>query len=348
MLAHNGKPPKILIVDDEQANVHALERILQRVTRADLRSTIDPRTATALYTEFKPDLVLLDLQMPHLDGFGVLDALKSLIDADTYVPIVMLDGEMGPETKQRVLSSGAKDFLSKPFDAAEVQLRVTNQLETRALQVECEGWRRNARARTRELGGAQLETVERLAMAIEYREDGTGEHTKRVGQWSALLAEAMGLPEANIMEIRLAAPLHDVGKIAIPDRILLKPGKLGAEEWTVMKAHTTIGAKMVSGARNSLLLTAEAIALNHHEKWDGSGYPRNLQAEAIPLPARIVAVADAFDAMTHRRPYREALPEHAAVAELRRCARSHFDPQCVENFLRLVEDPGTRSLLELS
>jgi putative two-component system response regulator len=281
--------------------------------------------------------------MPHLDGFDVLQALKPLIAADAYVPIVMLDAKGTAKTKRRVLESGANDFLTKPFDEAEVELRLTNLLESRALHVEIEGWRRNARARTRELGGAQLETVERLAMAIEYREDGTGEHTKRVGQWSALLAEALGLPEANIMEIRLAAPLHDVGKIAIPDRILLKPGKLDQDEWTVMQTHTTVGAKMVSGARNSLLLTAEAIALNHHEKWDGSGYPRSLKAEAIPLPARIVAVADAFDAMTHPRPYRTAVPEKEALAELWRCARTHFDPRCVESFLRLVADPAARS-----
>jgi putative two-component system response regulator len=343
MALHNSKLPRILIVDDEEASVHALERILRRVTSADLKTTTDPRTAAELYQQFRPDLVLLDLQMPDLDGFGVLEALKPLIPEDAYVPVVMLDGKVTASMKQRVLSSGAKDFLGKPFDAAEVQLRVGNLLEARALHVENEGWRRNARARTRELGGAQLETVERLAMAIEYREDGTGEHTKRVGQWSALLAEALGLPEANIMEIRLAAPLHDVGKIAIPDRILLKPGKLDSDEWTVMKSHTTVGAKMVSGARNSLLLTAEAIALNHHEKWDGSGYPRSLKAEAIPLPARIVAVADAFDAMTHPRPYREALPENEALAELWRCARTHFDPRCVESFLRLVADPAVRS-----
>jgi putative two-component system response regulator len=277
-----------------------------------------------------------------------MEALKERIPADSYVPVVMLDGDMSPETTRRVLSSGAKDFLRKPVDPAEMQLSITNLLETRALHVECEGWRRNARARTRELGGAHLETVERLAMAIEYREDGTGEHTKRVGQWSALLAEALGLPDANIMEIRLAAPLHDVGKIAIPDRILLKPGRLAPQEWNTMKAHTTIGAKMVSGARNSLLLTAEAIALNHHEKWDGSGYPRNLQADAIPLPARIVAVADAFDAMTHSRPYRQALGEEAALAELRRCARTHFDPRCVECFLRLISDPAARLVLGLA
>lgn len=345
MAERNSKPPRILIVDDEDANVRTLERILRKVTSAELKSTTDPRTAAALYAEFKPDLVLLDLGMPDLDGFEVLDALKPLIPAAAYLPIVMLDGKVTAKTKERVLASGAKDFLSKPFDAAEIQLRITNLLETRALYVECEGWRRNARARTRELGGAQLETVERLAMAIEYREDGTGEHTKRVGQWSALLAEALGLPEASIMEIRLAAPLHDVGKIAIPDRILLKPGKLDSDEWNVMKSHTTIGAKMVSGARNSLLLTAEAIALNHHEKWDGSGYPRSLQSDAIPLPARIVAVADAFDAMTHPRPYRKAMPESEALAELWRCARTHFDPRCVESFLRLVADPTVRSTI---
>jgi putative two-component system response regulator len=341
-VANNGKIPRILIVDDEEANVRLLERILQRATRAELQSTTDSRTVTELYTEFKPDLILLDLRMPHIDGFGVLDALRPLIPPDSYLPILVLTADITPESKQRALSSGAKDFLTKPFDPTEILLRITNLLDARSLHVELE---ERVRERTRELEGAHLETVERLALAVEYREDGTGGHTRRVGQASALLARALGLPRTDVMLIRQAAPLHDVGKIAIPDRILLKPGRLTAEEWAVMKTHTTIGAKIVAGARYSLLLTAEAIALSHHEQWDGLGYPRGLSGEAITLPARIVAVADAFDAMTHRRPYREAYPEDYAVAELQRCAGTHFDPQCVERFVRLISDPESRTLL---
>lgn len=193
-----------------------------------------------------------------------------------------------------------------------------------------------------------LPLVERLALAAEYREDdGTGEHTRRIGQGSALLARAMGLPKAEVMLIRRAAPLHDIGKIAIPDRILLKPDALTPQEWGIMKTHTTIGAKIVAGPQYPLLRTAEQIVLSHHERWDGAGYPYGLEGEAISLPARIVAVADAFDAMTHARPYRKARPVKDAVTELRRGAGTHFDPRCVQNFLRLLDDPVARSLLGL-
>ena len=340
----DGKIPRILIVDDEEANVHLLERILKRVIRADLRSTTDSRTVTALFTEFKPDLILLDLRMPHMDGFAVLEALRPLMPADSFLPILVLTADITPEAKQQALSTGAKDFLTKPFDPTEILLRITNLLETRALHVTLD---ERVRARTRELEGAHLETVERLALAVEYREDGTGGHTRRVGQASALLARALGLPQADVMLIRQAAPLHDVGKIAIPDRILLKTDRLAPDEWAVMKTHTTIGAKILAGAHYSLLLTAEAIALAHHERWDGLGYPRGIGGESISLPARIVSVADAFDAMTHPRPYREAYPEDYALAELERCAGTHFDPRCVEYFLRLIEDTAARSMLGL-
>ena len=340
--------PRILIVDDDSADASVLEGILRDITRAEVRSTADPRAVTALVADFKPDLILLDLRMPRVDGFGVLSNLAPQIPPDVYLPVVMLTAETDARITQQILSSGARDFLTKPFNPAEIHLRVTNLLHTRALHLERDGWMRGAQARTRELGGAHLETVERLARAIEYREDATGEHTHRVGQWSAALARAVGLPQANVSEIRLAAPLHDVGKIAIPDRILLKPGRLAAQEWKVMKSHTTVGAKIVAGSRYSLLLTAEAIALNHHERWDGRGYPRGLLGEAIPLPARIVAVADAFDAMTHARPYREPYSEDKALAELRRCAGLQFDPTCVEHFLGLAADQEARAALERS
>jgi putative two-component system response regulator len=336
---------RILIVDDEESNVRLLERILHRAAgSADLRATTDPRTVPALYGEFEPDLVLLDLHMPHLDGFGVMDALKRLIPPDSYVPILVLTADITPEAKQQALAGGAKDFLTKPFDPTEVVLRIGNLLETRALHLEME---EKVRARTQDLEEAHLDVVERLALAAEYREDGTGEHTRRVGQTSALLARARGLPQAEVMQIRQAAPLHDVGKIAVPDRILLKRDRLTPEEWDVMKAHTTMGAKLLSRARYPLLQMAEAIALSHHERWDGSGYPQGLEGESIPLPARIVAVADAFDAMTHARPYQPARAAEDALAEIERCAGAQFDPRCVEAFLSLTGDPVARPLLGL-
>jgi putative two-component system response regulator len=340
-----GQIPRILIVESEEAHVRFLERLLRQIGAADVRSTSDSHGARALFADFKPDLVLVDVEKPETDGFAALAMLRRFIPPDAYLPLVALTDAPGQVSTERILATGATELLSKPFNAAEVQLRITNLLRTRALYLECEGRARDARARTRELGGAHLETVERLALAIEYREDGTGGHTQRVGQWSALLARALGHPDASVLEIRLAAPLHDVGKIAIPDRILLKPAPLDPQEWRVMQSHTTEGAKLVSGGRYSLLLTAQAIALNHHERWDGYGYPRGLAGEAIPLPARIVAVADAFDAMTHPRPYRHALREEHALAELDRYAGSQFDPRCVEKFVGLTKDPAARSAL---
>ncbi|HLW48523.1 MAG TPA: HD domain-containing phosphohydrolase [bacterium] len=331
-------------MDGDEAGVRALERILGSVLRADLRSTADPHAAATLYADFKPDLILFDLQPPNMDGFDLLRTLRRQIPAEARVAIVAMIADTAADAKHRALLAGAKDVVAKPFEAAEVQASIANLLEIRALYDELEN-RLQTRART--LEGAHLETVERLALALEYREDGIGGHTRRVGQGSALLARALGLPQAEVMLLRQAAPLHDVGKIAIPDRILLKKDRLSPQEWDVVKTHTTIGAKIAAGAQHSLLLTAEAIALSHHERWDGRGYPRALAGEAIVLPARIVAVADAFDAMTHARPWRDAHPEDYALAELERCAGAHFDPRCVECFLRVLKEPAARSLLGL-
>jgi putative two-component system response regulator len=333
-----------LIVDDDDADVRTLGRLIRSTMRAEILGAADPRQVSAVYVDFKPDLILIDLQLPGVDGFEALRGIKARIPADAFVPLVVMAAGATAEDKHRALLAGAKDVLGKPFDSAEVQSTITNLLETRALHLEIE---HRLQTRARELEGAHLETVERLALALEYREDGIGGHTRRVGQASALLGRALGLPQADVILLRQAAPLHDVGKIAIPDRILLKKERLTPQEWDVMKTHTTIGAKIAAGPQFPLLLTAEAVALNHHERWDGRGYPRGLAGGAIVLPARIVAVADAFDAMTHARPWREAHSENDALAELQRCAGTHFDPRCVECFLRVIKEPAARSLLGL-
>jgi putative two-component system response regulator len=336
--------PRILIVDDEEADVQVLTRLIRDMMHAEFCSTADPAAAPAVYADFKPDLILLDLQMNGVDGFEVLRGLRSRIPTNAFVPVVAMAAGWTADEKHRALLAGAKDVLAKPFDSAELRFSITNLLETRALHLELEN---GLQARARELESAHLETVERLALALEYREDGIGGHTRRVGQASALLGRALGLPQSDVMLLRQAAPLHDVGKIAIPDRILLKKDRLTPQEWDIVRTHTTIGAKIAAGAKYSLLLTAEAIALSHHERWDGRGYPRGLAGDAVTLPARIVAVADAFDAMTHPRPWREAHSEDYALAELERCAGAHFDPKCVEYFLRVIKEPAARSLLGL-
>ena len=328
-----------LLVDDHEANVRLLERILLQAGYTNLRRTTDPRQVLPLFAEGQPDLIVLDLHMPHLDGFAVLEQLRPLIPAGTYLPILVLTADITRDAKQRALAMGARDFLTKPLDHAEVLLRIKNLLETRylhrALRAQNQQLEQRVRERTRSLEAAQMEILERLARAAEYRDDDTGEHIERVGRIAALLARALGLREAEVELVRRAAPLHDVGKIGIPDEVLLKPGKLTAAEFAQMQTHTMIGAKILSGSRFPILQLATEIALTHHERWDGSGYPHGLAREAIPLPGRIVAVVDVFDALTHERPYKSAWPVAAAVAELRRQRGRQFDPSVVTAFLTL-------------
>jgi putative two-component system response regulator len=299
---------RILIVDDEQANVGVLSQILSRVGYTNLQTTTDPRLVLRLYQEFQPDLILLDLHMPDLDGFAVLEQLTPLIPQGTYLPVLTLTGDARPETRQRALAMGAKDFLTKPFDLTEVLLRIRNLLETRFLHLELQDQNQllegKVAERTDDLEMAQIEILDRLAGAAEFRDDDTGQHTRRVAVLAAVLGRRLGSDDTLVDLIRRAAPLHDLGKIGIPDGVLLKPGKLTEHEFELMKTHTTIGARILSGGKSSLIRMAEEIAWSHHERWDGTGYPRGLAGEAIPLAARLVSVADVFDALTrYTRPY---------------------------------------------
>ena len=340
----NARPARILIVDDQETNIRLLRRILLGAGYTELASCEDAREVAALFQEFRPDLLLLDLHMPALDGFGVLEVLARYIPADDYLPILMLTGDASSEARRRALAAGVKDFLAKPFDPVEVLLRIRNLLHTRFLHLavrhQNESLEGKVRERTRELDEARIEILERLAQAAEYRDDDTGRHTRRVGELSARLARALGSAEHAVEVLRRAAPLHDVGKIGIPDAILLKPAKLTDAEFTVMRTHTTIGARILSGGRTELIRTAEHIALSHHERWDGGGYPHGIAGEDIPIEARIVAVADFFDALTHDRPYRKAWSAGEALAEVERQRGRQFDPRVAEALPRLVPAHG--------
>jgi putative two-component system response regulator len=331
---------KILIVDDQPSNVALLEGILQEEDFTSFRSIIDSRQASPIFLEYQPDLILLDLQMPFMDGFEVMKQLRALTFPNDFLPILVLTADITLETKRRALAQGAMDFLSKPFDAPEVVLRIKNLLQTRSLHLQMQGQNQlldqKVRERTAELEATQVEILERLALAAEYRDDDTGEHTRRVGQTSARIAEALGWSEADVELIRRAAPLHDVGKIAISDSILLKPGKLTPEEFEDMKLHTLLGAKMLSGGRFPLLQLAEQIARTHHERWDGTGYI-GLREESIPMAGRIVAVADVFDALTSARAYKRAWPLNDAIQEIQLQSGRQFDPRVVEAFLKVVQ-----------
>jgi putative two-component system response regulator len=325
---------RILAVDDQSTNLELLALILRGAGYSDLRLITDPRAAVAEYRVYQPDLILLDLHMPHMDGMQVMADLAPFIGSE-YLPILVLTGDPSSEAKQSALSIGAKDFVTKPFGRGEVLLRIRNLLETRFLYKQLQ--RHNAalevavRDRTRELEETQIEILERLAIAAEYRDDDTGQHAQRVGEISGQIARQLGLPAPEVELIRRAALLHDVGKIGIPDHILLKSGRYTAEERQQMAAHTTIGARIVSGSRSPLLRLAETVCLTHHHHWDG-GPSGNVTGDAIPLPGRIVAVADVFDALTHSRPYKAAWPIEEATAEIVRQSARQFDPAVVEAF----------------
>jgi putative two-component system response regulator len=277
--------------------------------------------------------------MPQIDGFELMELLATTTGERRSIAFLVLTADATEETKRRALSMGARDFLTKPLDRVELLLRVRNVLQVEELQDRL--FEHNANLedevaeRTRDLDQARLEILKRLALAAEFRDDDTQEHAWRIGRTSALLAIGLGLPDRELELIGRAAPLHDIGKVGIPDAILLKPGKLTAAEYETIKTHATIGAEILSGSRSPLLVMAEEIALTHHERWDGQGYPGGIRGEQIALPGRIVAVADVFDALTHERPYKRAWPVPEALAEILREAGRHFDPQVVQVFSSL-------------
>jgi putative two-component system response regulator len=339
MISRSFRLARILIVDDEQANVDLLRRLLAREGFAHVESTTDSRRAAGLYVRQRPDLILLDLHMPHLTGLDVMARLNDIAES-SYLPILVLSGDLTPDARRECLSRGAKDFVNKPFHADEILLRIKTQLETRFLYLQIQSQNQlleaKVRERTRALEDAQVEIVGRLAIAAEFRDDNTGQHTKRVGEMSALLARQLGLPKSQVSLIRRAAPLHDVGKIGVPDRILMKPARLTPEEFDVVKTHTVIGARILSGGKFPLLRLAEEIALSHHERWNGEGYA-NVRGSAIPLAGRIVTVADVFDALTQQRPYKPAWSVAEAIAEIEAQRARQFDPDVVDAFLRAID-----------
>jgi putative two-component system response regulator len=338
----------ILIVDDEKTYVQLLTRFLESIGYRCVRSTTDPFEVSAIVVDFDPDLILLDLRMKGLDGVAVMQQLQPYTNR-FYLPILVLTGDISEDAKRTSLSNGARDFLNKPFDLTEVRLRIENLLETRFLHLDLQ--RQNAqlenrvRERTRELEETRFEILERLSLAADYRDDATGRHTKRVGAISAAIARELSLAEDDVETIRMAAALHDIGKIAIPDAILRKPGPLTPEEKVIIQSHTTIGARMLSGSRSALMQQAETIALGHHEWWNGQGYPNALQGARIPLAARVVALADVVDALASDRPYRAAWDAESIRAEVTRQSGRQFDPAVVDAYFALLERTGAVALI---
>jgi len=334
------KDSRILIIDDEQANLILIEKVLELDGYHNFVSTSDSTEAIELYQQHQPHLILLDLNMPVFDGFDVMNQLAAIEPEDNFPAVLVLTAQVDRETRIRALNSGAKDYVHKPFDRVELLSRIRNQLEVKRLyemvQNQNNVLEEKVAERTQELNETRLEVIQRLGLAAEYRDNETGLHIIRMSKVSAELARAVGLSDVQCELILNSSPMHDIGKLGIPDSVLLKPGKLDADEWEIMKNHTKIGAEILSGGDTELLEQARLIALTHHEKWDGSGYPEGLKGEEIPLEGRIVALADVFDALTSERPYKKAWPVEKAVEYLKEMSGSQFDPVLVEVFISIL------------
>jgi len=323
----------VLVVDDTPGNIDILKGILAPAYRVKVASG-GARALEIAAQDEAPDLILLDIMMPGMDGYEVIRRLKAE-PRTRDIPVLFITAKESPEDEQKGFDLGCVDYITKPISAPRVRARVRTHLalhdQNRALEAA-------VRERTLELQETRLEIIQRLGRAAEYKDNETGMHVMRMSHASRIIALELGLPAPEAEILLQASPMHDIGKIGIPDRVLLKPGKLDPDEWAIMRTHPDIGHGIIGSHTSPLLRMAAEVALTHHERWDGTGYPRGLAGEAIPLPGRIVAVADVFDALTSVRPYKPAWPVEAAVAQLIRGSGSHFEPRVVEAFLARLPD----------
>lgn len=334
-----------------ESELAELTGALEPLGYVNLRSTHDAGAIITLYDQAQPDLVIVDVDMPS--GVQALEQVRARIPEDDPVPILCLI-DIDPQKRLRALGKGAKDFIAKPIEHTEVLTRVATVLETRFLQIQVLGDRARrldfliddvARARTHSLEEIQVELLERFAKTAEYRDSPEFGHRERVADLSRMIATQLGFPSERADLVGRAALLHDIGKIGVPESIWSKPDRLTAEEFEQVKAHTKIGADILSEGRSPLLWLAEEIAHTHHEHWDGNGY-LGLAGEAIPVAGRVVAIADAYDALTHDRPYRKARLEEEAIEEIGRESGHHFDPKVVESFMKVRETAEFKELYE--
>jgi response regulator RpfG family c-di-GMP phosphodiesterase len=323
----------ILIVDDDWQVREVLHEIFLSAGYT-CQVAGDGREGLGLFRASLPPLTVTDLKMPVMDGIALLQAIRN---ADTDAAVIVLTGAADVKTAIESLKLGAHDFIMKPVNVDELLIAADRAIERRQLLIERREYQalleRRVEEATRNLEQAYTQTLEALGAALDSRDVGTESHSRRVHGYSLALAREHGLPSNQMADLAHGVLLHDIGKIGIPDAILLKPGPLTPEEWKVMRSHPDIGKRLIE--KIPFLHDAIPVVWCHHEKWDGSGYPQGLAGEDIPLYARIFMVADAFDAMTFDRPYSKAIPFEAAIAELKRCAGSHFDPRVVESFLRV-------------
>lgn len=323
----------VLVVDDTPSNIELIKNILNQDYR--VKAAINGIQALKIaLSSNKPDIILLDIMMPDMDGYEVCRKLKS--DPSTmHIPVMFISAKTEIEDEALGFRLGAVDYITKPISPMLVKARVKAQLalvdQQRELEVQ-------VKIRTQELEKTRLEIIQRLGVAAEYKDNETALHVTRMSLFTKLLAKCYGANEEWVELIYRASPMHDIGKIGIPDSVLLKPGKLDQGEWEIMKKHSQYGAKILGNHDFPLLRMATEIALYHHEKWDGSGYPKGLSGESIPIAARMAAIADVYDAVTTARPYKEAWSEERAVQLLKDEAGSHFDPNLVNLFLGCLPD----------
>ncbi|QDL99482.1 response regulator [Rhodopseudomonas palustris] len=325
-----------LVVDDSRSALDYLTRTIEADGQVHVIAFTEPVLALASARNLDIDIVFADYEMPNMDGISLIRRLRSL-PKFSDIPIVMITSVESDEVRLRALDAGATDFLPKQPKSLETQVRLRNMirlgLAVRKLNDRAALLASEVARATHELQEREEEIILRLALSVEYRDNDTGDHTLRVAKYSRMIAEGLGLPDRLCRDIYLAAPLHDVGKVATPDHILLKPGRLTPDEIAMMQTHTTVGGSILAGSRCELIQLAADIAIAHHERWDGTGYPNRLKGEAIPVAARIVAVADVFDALATKRPYKEAMPLPVARKHLEDGRGQHFDPACVDAFL---------------
>jgi len=332
------KSAKILVIDDEPINLEILEEILDTAGYNNITLTSKPEEGVKHYFDDEFDLVLLDILMPEMDGFSVLNAFQKR-ENYTEIPVLVLTALNDPNTRLKALQGGARDFITKPFSAMEVLARIQNLLDIRLAQKQLSQANKildfKVQERTKELKDTMFEITHRLSIAAEYRDNETGMHLIRMSLYSVEIAKKIGFSFDQCELLRHAAPMHDIGKIGIPDSILLKPETLDDIEMEEMKTHTLIGAKILEGHPSELLQTAKDIALSHHERWDGNGYPHQIAGEKISIMARIITIADIFDALTSRRPYKSPWPVDEAKEFITENSGKIFDSNLITAFLEV-------------
>ncbi|MEY4737112.1 MAG: hypothetical protein RL302_1431 [Pseudomonadota bacterium] len=332
---------QVLIVDDTEINLILFGALVKKLDDCEPHSFADARAGLAWAQNNIPDLVIVDYMMPELDGLEFIRLMREMPGRDA-VPVLMITANDQKQIRYRALDIGANDFLTKPVDKVEFLARAKNMLTLndahKKLADQAAWLAEEVRKATHEIVERERETVIRLSRAAEFRDPETGAHILRMAHFSQLIAREMGLSESDQYLLLEAAPMHDIGKVGIADKILLKPGRLDPDEFEIMKQHAVIGYELLKGSASRVLQVGAEIALGHHEKFDGSGYPNGISGEDIPIFSRIVAVADVFDALTSERPYKKAWEVEAAVDFLNDGAGSHFDPQCVKAFLNAWDD----------